>query len=65
MEMPVGFIKWKVMELLGHNSWDTTLQHYVNMARGITYDEKLDLWVSEIYKDVEERLRQEKQELSK
>ncbi len=64
MGMPLGFIKWKVMELLGHNSWDTTLQHYVNVARGITYDEKLDLWVSEIYKDVEERLTREKQELS-
>jgi hypothetical protein len=34
------------------------------VARGITYDEKLDLWVSEIYKDVEERLTREKQELS-
>ncbi|HHE3740521.1 TPA: tyrosine-type recombinase/integrase [Escherichia coli] len=63
MGMPLGFIKWKVMELLGHNSWDTTLQHYVNVARGVTYDEKLDLWVSEIYKDVEERLTREKQDL--
>lgn len=65
MGLPMGFIKWKLMELLGHNSWDTTLQHYVNMARGVTYGEKLDLWVSEIYKDVEERLTKEKQELNK
>lgn len=63
MEMPLGFIKWKVMGLLGHNSWDTTLQYYVNMARSVTYGEKLDLWISEIYKDVEERLINEKKEL--
>lgn len=65
MEMPMGFIKWKIMGLMGHNSWDTTLQHYVNLARGVTYDEKMDLWISEIYKDVEERLTNEKLELRK
>ncbi len=59
MNMPLGFIKWKIMELLGHNSWDTTLQHYVNVARDITYGEQMDQWVSEIYKDVEERLIKE------
>lgn len=63
MNMPLGFIKWKVMELLGHNSWDTTLQHYVNVAREVTYGGQLDQWVSEIYKDVEERLIKEKSDL--
>ncbi|CAI2116708.1 site-specific tyrosine recombinase XerC [Serratia fonticola] len=65
MEMPMGFIKWKMMCLMGHNAWDTTLQHYINLARGVTYDEKMDLWVSEIYRDIEERLTKEKQELSR
>lgn len=46
--MPIGFIQYKLMALLGHENFSTTLK-YINFARTVTFEQQMHDWVEQIF----------------
>lgn len=46
--LPIGFIQYKLMQLLGHSDFSTT-QKYINFARSITFDKQMASWVDKFF----------------
>lgn len=46
--MPLGFIQYKLMALLGHDDFSTT-QKYINFARTVTFEHQMHDWVEQIF----------------
>jgi integrase len=46
--LPLGFIQYKLMSLLGHANFSTTLK-YINFARTITFEGQMLDWVDRIF----------------
>lgn len=47
-QMPLGFIQYKLMALLGHDNFSTT-QKYINFARTVTFEHQMQDWVDQIF----------------
>ncbi|MBP3140476.1 tyrosine-type recombinase/integrase [Aliivibrio fischeri] len=61
-DLPLGFIQYKLMSLLGHSNFSTT-QKYINLARIITYDKRMKSWVEDVFSGIELELSKEKTDL--
>lgn len=61
-DLPLGFIQYKLMSLLGHSCFSTT-QKYIDFARTVTYDKHMNSWVLDIFGDLEQALSAEVKEL--
>ncbi|WP_170892977.1 site-specific integrase [Vibrio sp. 1-2 (7-a)] len=48
--LPIGFIQYKLMRLLGHANFSTT-QKYINFARSDTFDKQMARWVDKLFGD--------------
>lgn len=48
MHLPLGFIQYKLMSLLGHVNFSST-QKYINFARTITFEGQMQDWVDRIF----------------
>ena len=48
--LPIGFIQYKLMRLLGHSDFSTT-QKYINFARSETFDKQMASWVDKLFGD--------------
>lgn len=48
--LPMGFIQYKLMHLLGHANFSTT-QKYINFARSETFDKQMASWVDKLFGD--------------
>lgn len=46
--LPIGFIQYKLMRLLGHANFSTT-QKYINFARSETFDKQMASWVDKLF----------------
>lgn len=46
--LPIGFIQFKLMKLLGHNDFSTT-QKYIHFARSLTFDKQMASWVDKLF----------------
>ena len=46
--LPIGFIQYKLMQLLGHSDFSTT-QKYINFARSETFDKQMSSWVDKLF----------------
>lgn len=46
--LPLGFIQFKLMDLLGHSDFATT-QRYINFARSMTFDQQMSSWVDQLF----------------
>lgn len=47
-DLPLGFIQYKLMQLLGHSNFSTT-QKYLNFARSETFDRQMASWVDKLF----------------
>ncbi|MDR5736035.1 site-specific integrase [Caballeronia sp. LZ025] len=56
--LPLGFIQYKLMSLMGHANFSTT-QKYLNFARSITFESQMQDWVSQIFADLRPGLESE------
>ncbi|MDU0112279.1 site-specific integrase [Psychrosphaera aquimarina] len=54
--MPLGFIQYKIMSLMGHSNFSTT-QRYIDLARTTTYDKKMKSWVDEVFGELVQDLQ--------
>jgi integrase len=54
--LPLGFIQYKIMSLLGHVDFSTTAK-YINYARSFTFEEQMQDWVERIFTDLESSLK--------
>lgn len=61
-DLPLGFIQYKLMSLLGHSNFSTT-QKYIDLARTITYDKRMKSWVEDVFGGLEQELNVEATEL--
>ncbi|MBR8093135.1 tyrosine-type recombinase/integrase [Burkholderia cenocepacia] len=50
-QLPLGFIQYKLMSLMGHASFATT-QKYLNFARSVTFESQMQDWVTQIFADL-------------
>lgn len=57
-QLPLGFIQYKLMALMGHANFSTT-QKYINFARSVTYEEQMHDWVESVFLEVQESLESE------
>ena len=46
--LPLGFVQYKLMQLLGHSNFSTT-QKYINFARALTFDKQMANWVDKLF----------------
>jgi len=46
--LPLGFIQFKLMDLMGHSDFSTT-QRYINFARSMTFDQQMSSWVDQLF----------------
>ncbi len=46
--LPIGFIQYKLMRLLGHSNFSTT-QKYINFVRSETFDKQMASWVDKLF----------------
>ena len=46
--LPIGFIQYKLMQLLGHSNFSTT-QKYINFAQSETFDRQMSSWVDKLF----------------
>ena len=56
--LPLGFIQYKLMELLGHSNFSTT-QKYINFARSMTFDQQMASWVDKLFGEFLEPLQED------
>jgi integrase len=61
-DLPLGFIQYKLMSLLGHSNFVTT-QKYIDLARTVTYDKRMKSWVQDVFGGLEQELCIEAMEL--
>jgi site-specific recombinase XerD len=54
-DLPLGFIQYKLMSLMGHTNFSTT-EKYINFARTTTYDKRMKSWVDDVFRDLEKEL---------
>jgi len=55
--LPIGFIQFKLMDLMGHNNFSTT-QKYINFAHCMTFDQKMASWVDKLFDEMLEPLQE-------
>jgi site-specific recombinase XerD len=55
--LPIGFIQFKLMQLLGHADFSTT-QKYINFARSLTFDKQMASWVDKLFGEFVEPLQE-------
>lgn len=46
--LPIGFVQYKLMQLLGHADFSTT-QKYINFSRSLTFDKQMSSWVDKLF----------------
>ena len=46
--LPIGFVQFKLMALMGHADFSTT-QKYINFARSLTFDKQMASWVDKLF----------------
>ena len=46
--LPIGFVQYKLMQLMGHANFSTT-QKYINFARSLTFDKQMGSWVDKLF----------------
>jgi site-specific recombinase XerD len=46
--LPIGFVQFKLMQLMGHADFSTT-QKYINFARSLTFDKQMASWVDKLF----------------
>ena len=46
--LPIGFIRFKLMQLMGHASFSTT-QMYINFAESTSFDQQMSSWVDKLF----------------
>jgi site-specific recombinase XerD len=46
--LPIGFVQYKLMQLMGHADFSTT-QRYINFARSLTFDKQMASWVDKLF----------------
>jgi integrase len=51
LNLPLGFIQYKLMTLLGHTQFSTTLK-YLNFARSVTFESQMQSWVDRVFADL-------------
>lgn len=56
--LPLGFIQYKLMDLMGHSDFSTT-QKYINFARSITFDQQMASWVDKLFGEFLEPLQED------
>ncbi|MEI6002443.1 tyrosine-type recombinase/integrase [Paraburkholderia bengalensis] len=56
--LPLGFIQYKLMSLMGHANFSTT-QKYLNFARSVTFESQMQDWVTQIFADLRPALESE------
>lgn len=56
--LPLGFIRYKLMSLLGHSNFSTT-EKYIDLARTITYDKRMKSWVDDVFGGLDQELSAE------
>ncbi len=56
--LPIGFVQFKLMQLLGHDDFSTTLK-YINFARSLTFDKQMASWVEKLFGEFVEPLQQD------
>lgn len=61
-DLPLGFIQYRLMTLLGHSKFSTT-EKYIDLARTITYDKRMKSWVEDVFGGLEQELSVEVTEL--
>ncbi|WP_080403156.1 site-specific integrase [Burkholderia ubonensis] len=49
--IPLGFIEYWLMALLGHSQFSTTLK-YINFARSVTFEQQMQDWVDQVFADL-------------
>lgn len=59
---PLGFIQYKLMTLMGHANFSTTLK-YINYARSVTFEEQMDEWIEQVFSGYSDKLSTEKENL--
>jgi len=59
--MPLGYIQYKLMALLGHANFSTT-QKYINFARTVTFERQMQDWVERIFAGLRPALDSESRE---
>ncbi len=55
--LPIGFVQFKLMQLLGHADFSTT-QKYINFARSLTFDKQMSSWVDKLFGEFVEPLKE-------
>ena len=55
--LPLGFVQYKLMQLMGHSNFSTT-QQYINFARSLTFDKQMAGWVDKLFGEFVEPLRE-------
>ncbi|TFH89481.1 tyrosine-type recombinase/integrase [Vibrio ouci] len=56
--LPLGFIRYKLMSLLGHSNFSTT-EKYIDLARTFTYDKRMKSWVDDVFGGLDQELSAE------
>lgn len=57
-QLPLGFIQYKLMALMGHANFSTT-QKYINFARTTTFEKQMQDWVDRIFEGLRPALEEE------
>jgi len=55
--LPIGFVQYKLMQLMGHADFSTT-QKYINFARSLTFDKQMASWVDKLFGELVEPLQE-------
>lgn len=56
--LPIGFVQYKLMQLMGHADFSTT-QKYINFARSLTFDKQMASWVDKLFGEFVTPLQQD------
>lgn len=56
--LPLGFIQYKLMSLMGHANFSTT-QKYINFARSVTFEKQMQDWVDTVFGGLGQALENE------
>jgi len=60
---PLGFIQYKLMTLMGHSNFSTTVK-YINYSRSVTFEEQMKDWVDKVFLDLTDKLLTESEHLN-
>jgi len=55
--LPMGFIQYKLMDLLGHSDFSTT-EKYINFSQSVTFDQQMASWVDKLFGEFLEPLQE-------